>query len=243
MQDQLKFLFELQKLDSEISTLQTEADAVPKQVDQLRQQIEDARGLVALKETARDSLGKTRREKERELETMESRVTKNKVKMMEVKTNKEYHALQKEIEKIHSDSSVIEEEILLLMDDIEQSEVEVKRAKSRFEKTAAEIEEKIQVHQARLDELPGELGVKQEQRKELTSKIDRELMDRYNRVKTQRDGLAVAFVEKGICQGCRLAIPPQVFNLIQRKENIYTCPNCHRILYFPGEAQVNEIEV
>jgi predicted nucleic acid-binding Zn-ribbon protein len=47
----------------------------------------------------------------------------------------------------------------------------------------------------------------------------------------KRNGMAVVAVKGGTCQGCRMSIPPQLHNLIQRHEQIHFCPNCQRILY------------
>ena len=79
-------------------------------------------------------------------------------------------------------------------------------------------------------------------REDLAGSVDETLLKRYQLTKEQRQGQAVAFIENGICMGCQLEIPPQRFNLIQRNEDIYTCPNCHRILYYPGKPKINQLE-
>jgi hypothetical protein len=52
---------------------------------------------------------------------------------------------------------------------------------------------------------------------------------------SRRGGLAVVEIRGGTCQGCHMNIPPQLFNLIQRNEQVIPCPNCQRILHWRPE--------
>jgi len=49
-------------------------------------------------------------------------------------------------------------------------------------------------------------------------------------------GVAVALAKGGTCQGCRMRLPPQLYNEIQKHLQIHFCPNCQRILYYEGPA-------
>lgn len=238
----MKILYELQKVDDNVTELRQVAAVIPKKMEKINQQIEQEQSVAERKGAGLKSLTKSRRDKEMELEALEEDIKKNRIKLMEVKTNKEYHALQKEITTRQESMGVLEEEILLLMDDIEQYEVETKRVNARFKGHKSELEKNITELEAEAAKIPKDLSEKEAVRSELASKVNKDLLKRYSLTKNQRQGQAVAFVEGGICMGCQLEIPPQQFNLIQKNQDVYTCPNCYRILYFPGKAQVNEFE-
>ena len=54
---------------------------------------------------------------------------------------------------------------------------------------------------------------------------------------SRRGGLAVVEIREGICQGCRMRVPPQLFNEIQRNEQVILCPSCQRMLYWRAERE------
>ena len=66
---------------------------------------------------------------------------------------------------------------------------------------------------------------------------DPSLIQRYEMIFSRRNGLAVAEARGGTCQGCRMRLPPQLYNQIQRHDSIHFCPNCQRILYHEGEGE------
>ncbi len=243
MQEQLKILYQLQELDDEIMGLKEVTTKIPEQIEEFKNQIEVQQEFVDRKQAGMKGLVKSRKDKEIELEEFEQRIKNDKTKMMEVKTNKEYHAIQKEITDIEESMGVLEEEILLMMDDIEQYDVEVKRIQARFNNQKQELEQKILKKEEKLAEVPGLLGNHEKKRTGLIKSVKSDLLKKYEATKKQRSGQAVAFVERGICMGCHMEIRPQLFNQIQRNEDVYTCPNCYRILFFPGEATKNELEL
>ena len=62
----------------------------------------------------------------------------------------------------------------------------------------------------------------------------RRAAQRYEMIFSRRGGLAVAPAKSGTCQGCRMRMPPQLYNEIQKHLKIHFCPNCQRILYYEG---------
>jgi hypothetical protein len=241
LQEQLRALYDLQVLDDKISELSKEADQIPVHIQSLNDKIGEHQTVLDEKENGLKALFQSRKDKESSLVDFETKIGNGKTKLMAVKTNKEYHAIQKEIEGHEESISALEEDILLLMDDIEQFDIETKRAASRFKIQKKEIEQQVKEYEGRLAEIPKNLSAEQDKRGELGGNVRSDLLGRYEMTRKQRDGHAVAFIEDGICMGCNIAIRPQLYNQIQRNEDVYTCPNCHRICYFPGTATVNDI--
>ncbi len=77
-----------------------------------------------------------------------------------------------------------------------------------------------------------------ESRKEAIRKeVSDELLKRYDKVRQNRNGLAVVAAKKGSCEGCSMNLMPQLFQEIKQNIRIYSCPHCQRILFYPEEKE------
>src|SRR5207249_11499043 len=93
-----------------------------------------------------------------------------------------------------------------------------------------EIQTILNAMQQRMAEL-------EKERAALVEKCDKSLMSKYERIRKQRGGVAVAPVVAGTCKGCQRNIPPQMANNLILGDEILTCPNCHRFIYAAEEPQ------
>src|SRR5262245_45895795 len=153
--------------------------------------------------------------------------------MMSVKTNEEYRALQKEIEHEQAAIRRVEDEILNLMGEAENSQQDIKNAEAR-------LKEDQQVVNAERKQLEGEnqkdisaLESYIKERRELEPQVSADLLPRYERVRKARGGIAVAQALDYVCQVCKVRIRPQVFQEIRKNDKIMECDACQRILYDP----------
>ena len=77
-------------------------------------------------------------------------------------------------------------------------------------------------------------------RQTLLEALPGDLVRRYETIREKRNGIAVISVWKEVCNGCHMNIPPQMYIELQRSQELRTCPNCHRIIYWRNEASVGE---
>ena len=235
MREQLKLLWELQKIDLELKGIKEEKDRYPKEIKKLdeKQKIEKER--IQKEREKIESLEKTRRQKEGHLNTEQEKIKRAEGRMSEVKTNKEYQALLSEIDTIKEANSRIEEEILQVMDEID----ELKKDLSKREKEMGSTLEKIEGERKKLQEktAQGEKAWSERvERRELLSKqIESKLVKLYNTLKEKRQGVGVVSVKNETCQGCFLNVPPQMFIEVQKNNALVRCPHCNRILYWDGD--------
>lgn len=235
MREQLKLLWELQKIDLELKGIKEEKDRYPKEIKKLdeKQKIEKER--IQKEREKIESLEKTRRQEEGHLNTEQEKIKRAEGRMSEVKTNKEYQALLSEIDTIKEANSRIEEEILQVMDEID----ELKKDFSKREKEMGSTLEKIEGERKKLQEktAQGEKAWSERvERRELLSKqIESKLVKLYNTLKEKRQGVGVVSVKNETCQGCFLNVPPQVFIEVQKNNALVRCPHCNRILYWDGD--------
>ena len=95
---------------------------------------------------------------------------------------------------------------------------------------------------ARLAELEGQVGTLRAERDVVAARVRPDVMRRYNGI-VMKKGLAVVPVRRGgVCGGCNMAIPPQLFNILQRMNSIETCPTCNRIIYVEAIKAEAELE-
>lgn len=231
MNSQLPRLIELQTLDLRILEVKKQQRQIPALLSAAESPLREATRSLEDITVQAEALAKRRRDRERDLDAHEAQVEKMKARLPELKTNKEYQAYLFEIDLANKQKSEIEEQILLLMENSEQLQREVKEAQARVTAaTQAASQEKIRL-EALSAELAAELAELDQRHKTVATTVDKALLNRYNRLKAGRKDLALAAVRNGICQGCRLQIPPQLVTEVRRSEELQTCSYCQRILY------------
>ena len=230
----LERLVELQRLDSEIAEVEAAVAAIPGVIRRIEEQLMKAKAALDAVTAETDRMNKLRRQQERELEEVTDQLKKRQSRLFEIKTNQEYSAVLKEIEGLKHKVSVLEEAILVLLDQIE---VELKaraEEEQRVRSSEAEALRDTQRKEAELRQLRGRLSELQGARKGRSKNVELSLLQQYLRLLKSRAGLAVAPVRDGSCEGCHVALTPQLYNEVRRNEEILTCERCGRILYWRG---------
>ena len=235
MKDQLKLLWELQKIDLELKAIKEEKERYPKEIKKLdeKQKIEKER--IQKEREKVESLEKTRRQKEGHLNVEQEKIKRAEGRMSEVKTNKEYQALLSEIDAMKGANSRIEEEILQVMDEIDELKKDLSKREKEMGSTLEKIEgerKKLQEKMARGEEAWNE---RVERRDDLSKQIESKLVKLYHTLKEKRQGVGVVSVKNETCQGCFVNVPPQLFIEVQKNNALVRCPHCNRILYWEGD--------
>lgn len=229
--EQLKILVELQGLDTQILKQQGILDLVPEKKKELDGFFEEKKSNLKALEDNVKALQLKRKEKEGDLAAKEGTIKKYQAQQGQVKTNKEYSALQEEIERVKADNSILEEDIIKIFDKTDEE-----NAKIAKEKEYLKAEEgKVAQEKKKLDDdatvAKAELDGLKKARQELAVKVDKTILARYERLLGGKDGLAVVSVKGDACQGCFRKLPAQVINEIMMKQEIVVCENCARMLY------------
>jgi uncharacterized protein len=230
-EEQLKLLVELQGLDTHILRIERDIGSIPEEL----KKIEDAykaksAGLKKAEDDLKTLLLK-KKEKEIDLETKETAIKKSQSQMYQVKTNKEYTAMETEISRMKADDSLIEEEIIKILDRIDEQNKVIAKEKEAFKAEEALFDSEKMKKAQETKKLEAEAAGFKAQRAELTAKVDKSVLAKYERLLSNRDGLAVVPIRKDSCQGCFRVVPPQVINEVQLKQSLVICDNCTRILY------------
>ena len=236
MKQQLQLLEDLQKHDARLREAESQLKALP---EKLRAMQADLAKVEAMLDKERGQLTdgeKWRRDQDGQLKDTEQSIAKAKSKLQQVKGGKDYLAAQREVEAMRKAASDKEEELLKMMDVIDQGKKSVAAHESDVSALRASVLREEVVIKLRLSELEEQVKTLRAEREVVAQRVRPDVMRRYASI-TMKKGLAVVPVRRGICGGCNMAIPPQLFNILQRMTSIETCPTCNRIIYWHEEAK------
>ena len=228
---QLSNLIKLQTVDSEIYILRSEKSLKPQEIKALEDSFEAKKASMAELDKKSLDLQKQRKDKEGELAAKDEAIKKLQGQLYGLKTNKEYQTMLQQIQDAKADSSLIEDKVLELFDAADNVKKEAEKEKERlkeeekiFLSEKKKVDDRVKIIDDRLAQLDA-------QRKQALQNIDPKILSQYERILSNRDGLAIVTVKGTSCGGCNMFVPPQVVNLIKMYEHIITCEMCNRILY------------
>ena len=229
--EQIERLITLQQTDSEIFDLQSRKDEIPVRLKEMDDSLNDKKGGMEQAEEEYKRLQVAKNEKETEMQAKEEKIKKHEGELYQIKNNKEYKALQDEIDSIKADVSLIEEDIIRYFDDIEAAQKKLDEEKKIFEDEKNAVEKEKQLIKAEEQELTKQLGDLKAKREECTKSIDPELLSRYTRILEKWGRVALAKIEGEFCSECNMQLRPQIINEIRQCKEPVFCENCARILY------------
>jgi len=228
----LQHLVRLQQLDTDIESARRRIADIPGIQQALDDRLaEQQTAVAAIKQRLADSQA-ARRDIEKEVASVQTRLSKYKDQLMEVKTNKEYQAMQKEIATAEESVRAHEDRILERMEETDTLTRDLKAAEAELKRQEADIVRERQ----NLHEEAATLERRADQTAAARDAVARELspaaLKLFEHVAKQRKGLAVAEARNGLCMVCHVRLRPQVFNEVRRMEALIQCDSCLRILYY-----------
>lgn len=234
--DKLKALEELQRIDLQIRDLAAQAEKHPQRLKQIEGDRSQAKALVdGLRGKMADN-ERARRQQQELLGVEKDKVRKWESRLSELKTPREYAALARELEIAKKTNQGAELEISRLGTEYEELKKQAAEAEgvlaekdSVLAREGQEIQELLAAVQEQVKALEGKRGA-------ATAGCEKGLLKKYERIRQQRGGVALAPVVGGTCKGCQMNIPPQMANNLRVGTEIQMCPSCHRFIYIPEQA-------
>lgn len=235
MKEQLALLIELQKMESTAGSIAVRKKDLPVQMAELETKYKEYHADVETEREQLEGLRKRRRDKDGQLRIGQETLKRARERLLDVKTNKEYQSVLKEIETFETKNSHMEDEIIFLLDELDLLEKAVKTKEEELEAQCRRYEEEKTKMTEELSSLVGELDVCVRKSGELKEMISADILRKYEQIKNAKRGVAVASCWKEICHGCHMSIPPQLYNELQKSVVLVTCPNCSRIIYWENK--------
>lgn len=238
--EQIRQLVALQHVDDAIHMVKTDLKMAPQEVEELARRFktqEDQRNRVL------DKLQHIKEQQKRldmDLEDDATRMKKSKNKLMQVGNNREYQAMEREMDSMERQNRSREEERMAIQEERNNSESSLKDVDIVWGALKAELEVKQESLDERLNEGNAKLSALETRRAATGSEVPAPVLSRYEFIRRRLEHPVIVPVDNGICTGCHISIPPQVFIELQRGQQILSCPNCQRLIYWDHHFQDTE---
>ena len=241
VESRLKSLYELQTILSQIDRIRTVRGELPLEVKDLEDSIEGLTTRISnFQQEIEDLRKKTIAEKEK-INESQSKIATYKVQLDNVRNNREFDLLSKEIEFQTLEIELSEKHINEYQRVIENKTAEI----ASTEGTLSDRQHILTEKKAELDEIVSETKQDEErlreQAKALEPKVDARTLTAFKRIrKNARNGLGIVYIQRNACGGCFNRIPPQKQMEIKMHKKIIVCEYCGRIMIDPDLAGVKE---
>jgi predicted nucleic acid-binding Zn-ribbon protein len=225
-------LIQLQQLDLEIRQFSFFLGSIPPQIENIDKKIAESSLVAAAAKERMTGSQKKRRELEGEVKDIKIQIGKYKRQLNEVKTNKEYTVLLKEIEESEKRVDRLEETFIaemLLEDDIQKDILEANRKLTEIQETLSR--EKGAIFQKQ-KEAENKIQQLNRRKAELLPAIPAAQVDLYLNISRKKAGIVLSPVRDDFCDLCHVRIRPQVLNELLSTRKLILCENCGRILYW-----------
>jgi uncharacterized protein len=241
--EKLSALILLQKIDSKLDEFQVLKGELPMEVADLEDDIAGLKARLNRVEEEVNGIQLFINEKKVAITDSEELLKKYEKQSIDVKNNREFEAIQKEIEMAQLDIKLFEKHIKDAMEDIGEKALQLERLKKDIAKRDENLKHKQDELQLIIGETEKEEAFYNDKKGLARAKVDDRLIVGYDRIrKSFRNGLAVVPVLREACGGCYNAIPPQKQSEIKQRKKVMICENCGRILIDDDLASSVEIK-
>jgi len=222
----------LQKIDSQLQDIAELLGDLPVKVDGLKNEestliksVED--GKARIKE-----LGLEISKFDGQMMDIRVKIEKHKDQLFLLTTNKQYDALQHEIDHLKAGLDDIEIKTLEFTEEKETLEERIKSEEENLETLSKDLVERREKLEVLMNESSGKKTKLELQRDEKRQDIEDTTLSRYDRIHTARKGISVVHVQGTACGGCGAFIPPQIISEVKAEKGSHTCDSCSRFLYW-----------
>jgi len=230
----LEQLLVLQDRQQKIKQIQAEIKTLPIQRDHLEAQLAaSAASVETLKQKGRH-LEMDRKKLELDVGTRAETISRLKTQQYQTRKNDEFQAIGHEIERYENEIRKLEDQELEVMIEADKLKAEIEAAdktaratKESISRQLTDLETKSKTLESRQEELAKE-------RDTLASKIDGDLLHRFERLFNSKGDAAVVAIEHGVCTGCHMKVTTATAARVKTGKEIVSCENCGRILYNAG---------
>ena len=249
VEEKLQNLYELQRIDTEIDKIKTLRGELPLEVQDLDDEIAGLETRIENLKVELGELDKTSSTRKMDIKKAEEAIKKYSEQLDNVRNNREYDALSKEIEFQKLEIELQEKRIREAQKAKAEKEALMEESKKRYEDKVSDLEAKKGELNDIINETHKDEESLQTKSEELAATIDERLLTAYRRIRSNaRNGLAVVTVDRDACGGCFNKIPPQRQLDIRSRKKIIVCEYCGRILIdkyicdYDGSQQKADLE-
>lgn len=232
MHEPIEKLLILQDRDRKLAQLRAELEQIEPQRQALKSRDASAHKTLEAARLRAKQLETARKEMELEIEARKQQIERYLQQQLQTRKNEEYRALANEVETCKGQISQIEDRELEVLEQMDQNARDLAEAHAALAATEAMVGGELKTIDEREANLRRDLAALEANRNELAAAVEEGLRARYERLVRSKGHNVVVGVDHGACGGCHMRVPPQLLVHARAAQDIVTCPNCGRILYY-----------
>jgi predicted nucleic acid-binding Zn-ribbon protein len=234
----LETLYELQEIDFKLDGIAGVRGSLLAEIDALDQKLAEARQELLAKEEGCTALDAEREVLEATLATESENIVRSEARLKEIKTQKEYLAVSKEIAAARKMKIELEEQLLQRIGQLDELKSEVAERQGNLAALEGNVATQKAEVQLKVDTLENDISGDRSARDEMVRSLPPAVVKRYGQLRESRRGVAVVEARDGNCLGCNINLPPQMYNTLFRGDELITCPHCQRMVVYRPQPQV-----
>ncbi|MEO6033826.1 MAG: C4-type zinc ribbon domain-containing protein [Verrucomicrobiota bacterium] len=238
MLESIEKLLILQDRDRKISNVKGELARIEPERQNLQSRASITQASLDAAKLRGKQIESQRKDLELEVEAQKQKIDKYSIQQFQTKKNEEFKAIGHEIEGCKVSISRIEDQQLELMEQADAAQKQVASASLAANDAKKHVDGQIADLGSREENLKKELADLLKNREELAAAVDEDARSRYDRLLKNKGGNVVVGIQHGVCGGCHMKFPMQIVLSCKREEDIVTCPNCGRILYYTRDMDM-----
>ena len=233
----LRQLISLQKIDDELAELRKGQAQIPGQIESARSAMNEKKQFFDGARKEIEDLQKERKQLEMDVQSENDHMAKAKIKLPNIKTNKEYTAILAEVDAIKEKVSGIEDKEIEIMETLEEKEKTIPGVEAQVKEEEKQFEEYKARKDQEAERIKKEIESAEAKREQLVGTIEMKWLQSYEKI-TKLRGQAVVLLTGDICQGCfQQVLPQMVIEVKNSADKIHRCLHCSRILYWMEESE------
>jgi uncharacterized protein len=221
----------IRRINGELAHIEPQRTLLQSRAAEAQAALETAKNRVRHLESERKNL-------ELEVETRKQLIARYANQQLQTRKNEEYRALTHEIDMCKDEIFKIEDKEISLMEQAEATQKEILRATQALNEARKLMDDQLAQLAAREQNLKKELAELETNREELAGAVEDISRRRYERLFKSKGENVVVGVQHGVCGGCHMRVPAQVLVTCQAQQELVTCPNCGRILYYSPDMDL-----
>jgi predicted nucleic acid-binding Zn-ribbon protein len=235
---ELSHLIALQNADTNIRRLQAEIESIPERRAEIEKEFDQRAFEIRALEERRDNGRQERARLESEIFEQKQRADRADRNLMAAKKPDEYTAAIREADAARKQISAFETQVLEQMEIADQAEKDLTERAPEVEKLGADMKARFKAFDEQVQTQQQQVENAKSERERLMNELPKATSAMYKRIASRiRDGVAMAEARNGACMACYMALRPQIMADVRRGEEVITCDNCNRILYYaPANA-------
>jgi predicted nucleic acid-binding Zn-ribbon protein len=231
MLPEIEQLLVIQDRDQKIKAYQIELNSVPLERQRIEQTVKNRGEAFDQIKLRGKEIEVQRKKLELDADSRRDTIAKYKTQQSQTRKNEEFQSLGQSIARLEQEIEQIEDQEILLMEQVEAAGRETQQAEAELKASRAQAEQQLTALAKKQETLEQRLLETVAERKALAATIDEDLLSRYQRLFTSKNGTPIVPVEHEVCMGCHMKNTTTTVHKVKLAREIVYCEQCGRILY------------